>query len=508
MSKLSRAMLTVLTVLAGGLGGCAQLFGIDETSQRPDADVATPLVSVQVERLSFGATMLTTPQDVSTESASYWIDDASDPSGLRRVPAAQAAADRFTAEIAEGTRAAAEISFPSLPPFRRFYAFPSRALHVHFGAFETPGAAPAPAGGALSVQLTLPSGYASGESFQLYAVGPWAYHPFAPAELPAVDEGATQIGPVTIPYTTAGFPSVVGARPLPKLTAQDQIVALRYIGNDLTAAAVIPRFENSGETDTVIATLAAAPRAALDARIDPRAVAMRLTGTSPMGTALSMAWYVHAAPGWKFASSNGPVLQAAGILPTDSGTITAQFANPFTSLGWESIMTWAANRSRTYTVPSQMLPVTLYSGVAHLDDVQAGTRIVLDQPAGLPVVVSVNRMALNSDGLDIELDPAKAIELGVVADRTTNLYYQWNIFELVPNGATPPTALETKIVYAALATETTVKIPPGVLAKGKVYTIRAHCIQGGFPAFASGDLTIRDVPFAIGFHDSGVFTVR
>ena len=42
---------------------------------------------------------------------------------------------------------------------------------------------------------------------------------------------------------------------------------------------------------------------------------------------------------------------------------------------------------------------------------------------------------------------------------------------------------------------------------GKVYMIRAHCVQGGFPSFSTGDLQNRDVPYAVGYLDAGVFTV-
>jgi hypothetical protein len=151
------------------------------------------------------------------------------------------------------------------------------------------------------------------------------------------------------------------------------------------------------------------------------------------------------------------------------------------------------------------LPVTLYAGLNEVDVVSSG--LVLSQAAGLPVLVSINKIPLNIDGLSITLDPTQSVELALVADRPANTYYQWNIYELVPNGAMPPTALDYKIAYAALSTETTVRIPHGVLAAGKVYTIRAHCVQGGFPAFDSGDLRERDVPHAIGYLDSGVFTV-
>ncbi|HEY5945198.1 MAG TPA: hypothetical protein VIV40_06895, partial [Kofleriaceae bacterium] len=413
--------------------------------------------------------------------------------------------DRWTAEIAEGTRASVEFTVPEPTPFRRSFAFAARTVSTLFGVYEHPNLVDAPAGGTFNAKLALPTGYASGEYFRLYAVGPWVVHQFAAGELPAVDVGATTIGPVSIPYNATGFPPIVVARPTPKLTSQDQIVALRYVGNDLTAAGRVTPFEQTGGADPVEATLTAVPHAPLDVKIDPAAVAMRLAGTSPQVSTLAMAWSVVAAPAWKLANNTGPVLNAASVLPTDPMMVTAQFGNPFSDLGWTSLFTFGTNRSRTYTVPKFALPLTLYAGLNQTDDVAPG--LVLDQPAGLPVLVSVNKTPLNVDGLTITLDPAKAVELSLVADRATNLFYQWNIYEVVPNSAMPPTGLDFKVVYAALASETTTKIPSDVFVAGKVYMIRAHCIQGGFPSFSTGDLKNRDVPYAVGYLDAGVFTV-
>jgi hypothetical protein len=495
----------VIPLLALGLAGCAQLFGLDETTGT-DAPVAPPVMSLQIDRVSIGATLVRAPQDLGGQTAAFLIEDDAEPSGLRRVqPTLADTKDRWEADIPDGTRAAIEFTLPDAVPFRRLVAFPPRTIKALFGVYEHPDHAPAPSAGVLAARLTLPSGYASGQYFRLYAVGPWTMHQFAAAELPAVDTGATTIGPVNIAYNAVGFPSLVGARPTPKLTAQDQMVALRYVGNDLTAAGIVAPFDQTGGNDPVVVTLAAVPHAPLDVTIDPAAVAMRLAGTSPAVTAFNAAWSVVAAPAWKLANNSGPVLNAASVAATDPGDITAPFGNPFESLGWTSLFTWASNRSRTYTVPSLNLPMTLYAGLNQVDDVVPG--LTLTQPAGLPVLVSINQTPLNTDGLSIALDPTKSVELGLVADRPTNLFYQWNVYELVPNTAMPPSALDYKIAYAALSTETRVRIPSDVFVAGKVYTIRAHCVQGGHPSFASGDLQDRDVPYAVGYLDSGVFTV-
>jgi hypothetical protein len=156
-------------------------------------------------------------------------------------------------------------------------------------------------------------------------------------------------------------------------------------------------------------------------------------------------------------------------------------------------------------VPAFNLPLTLYAGLHHYDDVAPG--LTLDHPAGLPVQVSINKTPLTADGMTITLDPTKSVELDLVAYPTTNLFYQWNVYEVVGNMPTP-TALELRVAYVALSTETSVRIPGDVFAPDKVYMIRAHCIVGGYPSFSTGDLTVRDVPYALGFFDAGVFTVK
>jgi len=481
--------------------GCAQIWGFDETTG--PTDTSTPMITVQWELASIGATVVREPADLSAQTATFLIADPAEPNGFRRVPATLSASkDTWSAEIPEGTSASLEYTLPGTPAFRRLVAFPSRSLLLTANVYKQ--GVDAPTGGTLAVSLKLPSGYASGQGFQLYAVGPWVVHGFAATELPGVDIGATQIT-TSIAYDTVHFPSLIGARPLPQLTAQDQLVALRYSGAVLSAAAIIPPFDQTGGSNPVTGTLQAMTLAPLDVKVDPPAVATRLAGTSPANVSLSMAWSVVAAPGWQRANNAGPALNSSGIAATDPGMITAQYGNPFTSLGWNSIFTWAAAKSRSYTVPSLMLPVTPTSGMVQQAEPSAGLR--LDQPAGLPVLVSLNRMPLNSDGLVMTLDLTKPVELTVAADRTTNTYYQWNVYELVPNTAMPPSALEYKIVYVAQATETSVTIPHDVFTAGKVYTIRAHAISGGFPGAATGDYQTRALPFAIAYLDSGVFTV-
>ena len=480
--------------------GCAQVFGIDETTGPGDA--APPGITATWELVTIGARVTREPADLRGQTATFLITDAAEPSGLRRVPAMLSPSnDAWSAEIDEGTRAALEYTLPGTT-FRRLLAFSQRTLLLSAAIYANP--VEAPMGGTLAVSLALPSQYLSSEGFQLWVVGPWVVHGLSAAELPAPDVGNTQIS-TSIAYDTPRFPSLVGTRPLPKITAEDQLVALRYSVGTLNGSAIIPPFEQTGGSDPVTGTMTANTLAPLDVRVDPAALVTRLNGTSPANTSIGMSWSVVAAPGWQRANNLGPVLVSAGVSTTDPGMLTTPYGNPFTSLGWNSLMTWAAGKTRAYTEPVSTLAATLGSGLLHQDEPSAG--LMLDQPAGLPVLISINRQPLNSDGQAVMLDPTKAVELSLIADRTTNTYYQWNVYELVPNAAMPPTALEYKLVYLAQATETSVTIPHDVFEAGKHYTIRGHAFAGGYPAAASGDYQTRALPHAVGYLDSGVFRV-
>jgi hypothetical protein len=412
--------------------------------------------------------------------------------------------DTWSAAIPDGTAAQVEFTLPTDDPYRLMWALPNRSVRGVFGIYERPDAMPAAMGSALSVTVTLPSPYASGQSFVLATVGAWAVHGFTAAELPAPDTGATTIGPVTLPYETPIFNSPVG-RPLSRITTADRVLALRYVGDDLTASGEVTPFAQSAGTDAIAATLIANPHAPLDVTVEPTAVATRLNQPSPAGTNLSMGWSVHAAPAWQYAHLTGINLRSGSMAPSDPGTITAGYGNPFTGLGWNTILQWNTVKTRAFTEPASMLPVTLYSG--HYDRVEPTAGLMLGQAAGLPVLVSINQTPLTSDGLSVTLDPARPVALSMATDRTTNTLYQYNVYELVPNASEPPTALVYKIVYVALGTSTDITIPNNVFTAGRVYTIRAHCIRGGYPMLGDGDLGVRALPYAVGYLDSGVFTV-
>lgn len=489
------------------LAGCAQLFGLQQTTggTSTDAPGMPSGVSLTFQRISVGATVVRAPLDLTGQTASYLIVDSTTASGLRAVPGMLAASnDTWTAPIPDGTPPV-EYTLPDYPTsFRRIYSFSQRNLQGLFGALEHPNPDPAPVGGAFSVKVTLPSPYTAGEAFQLEAVGPWGVHGFAAGELPPL--GGVQIGPVAIPFSAAAFGSQSG-RPLTKVTTADQLVVLRYVGNHLTGAGEFAPFTQSGATDSLTATMTAPAQVGLDVHVQPSTVGSRLNQTLPAATAgsLSMAWSVVAAPGYQIANNTGPLLQYGTVLPADSGAITAPYGNPFTAHGWNSVFTWATSVSRTYTPPAKNLPMTLVAGLNEL--AEPSPALLLDLPAGLPQVVQINQMSLSSDGMTVVLDPTKSVELALTADKASNTFYQFNIYELVPNLPMNPTALTYSIVAAALSDVPKVTLPNDIFVGGHIYTVRAHCVQGGYPTFAQGNLQNRNLPYAVGYLDSGVFTV-
>src|SRR5262245_18404871 len=103
-----------IAILACGVCACAQLFGLDDTTG-PDAPPA-PYLSLQVDHMQLGATIVTTPQDLQGQTAVYLVTDPAEPSGLRRVPA-MLAANTWSAHIPAGSAAAVDYSLPEAVQF-------------------------------------------------------------------------------------------------------------------------------------------------------------------------------------------------------------------------------------------------------------------------------------------------------------------------------------------------------------------------------------------------------
>jgi hypothetical protein len=479
-------------VLLLGLTGCAQLAGIDETTGLIPPDQ----VSLSFERISVGATVERSAQDLTGYTATYLIVDPAAPEGLTKVFAQQSSFDTWAAKIPEGTPPIM-FNLPDYPrSIPRLWAFPNRNIKGLYGVMEHPHPTPAPDGAMLTVQAGLDTPYAAGEALSLYNIGTWAIRGFAAGELPAV--GATLLGPVTFPYASMG--SVTG-RPLEKITTADAPLLLRHVGNDLTGFVSATPFDQSG-TDMITGAMMPNPHdQMLDVKLDPASVAARYAPARPAVANIAMSWGLNAAPGYEIANTNGPTLQSAGVLATDTGMLAVPYGNPFVDKGWKTTFTWATSASRAFTPAGQTLPVTLSASIVQVVDPTAG--LVLDLPASLPEAITIDGKPLSTDGVTI-VKPTRAASISFIVGKPCTVA-NMQLFDLVPDMAN--TALEYHHVLAQTGTTTQFFIPAELLEVDHHYTLRSQCVVGGYPTLAAGDLTHRELPYAYASYDSGVFTV-
>lgn len=473
--------------------GCAQLAGIDETSGLVPPD----RVSLQVDRVSIGASVVRAPQDLTAHMASFIVPDEAAPEGFTRVPAELTEVGLWTAEVPAGTPAV-QFDLPDFPtPLQRVWQFETRSHKALFSVYEHPSPEPAPAGAMLTVSTTLPTAYVTGQSFQFAAVGTWNARGFSATELPLVDMGITALGPVTFAFTSTNKQT---SRDHEKITASDAVLMLRYTGSRLTGVMEAAPFEQTGD-DMISGAMTAVPAAEmLTADLQPMLVAGRYMPLRPAMGAPAMAWNVTAAPGVDHAAFRGIQLHSAAVAAADTPLAVA-YGNPFVAKGWRSVFLFSTAANRTVTPLGQTLPVTLRAEL--FTYVEPTPAMVLDLPAGLPELITINGVALSSDGLSIP-KPTQQAKVSFVATGAGTVF-QVQLYELAPNMAN--TALEYRFVIEAAGPTKELSLPPEVFVPGKLYTLRAINYAGSFPNFAEGDLATRSLPVSAGFHDSGVFTV-
>jgi hypothetical protein len=472
-----------LAVLAAMLCGCAQLFGLDETSGGP------PSASLSFERVSIGARVVTAPQDLSGSMATYLVPDDADPTGLARVAAIQIEPGRWTAPI---TRPAPVLfDLPDYPrPVLRIFDFPQVEVKALFGVLEHPSPQPAPEGATITVNTTLDVPFNGTDRFELFTLGSWNAVALA---VPAV--GATVLTQ-TFPFTAMN--SLTGRMPHERITSDDAAVVLRYAGNELQGAVRAAPFDQTG-ADTVSGPLATVEIQPFSFAIDQVDVMQRYGMVRPLVGTPSMQWTLRAAPGAQLNIDLGPLLAAGG--PTDATTVSSQAGNPFAP-DWPSTVLWLTQATRTYTPPSAGLPVTLAAGMHQRAILEPGLEMKL--PAGLPAQITLTGAVLENDGATIAR-PARAVEVSFRTDVPENTMYQLQLFKLVPNAGN--TALQRELMLGANASAPRFVLPPELFEAGALYTLRAITVAGGFPGIAEGDLTQRSIPIAVSFLDSGVFQV-
>jgi hypothetical protein len=465
--------------------GCAQLFGLDETS---GSDVAV----LDVTHVSVGATVVSAPQSLAGQTAMFVITDDA---GVHQV-VATLSGNEWSAPVA----GAPPIVF-TLPSFEGVLAIDARHTTFPFAVLEHPSSTPASPSAMFQVQGTLPTGYVAGETLQLSIVGAWIAHAIAP---PAV--GSTAIN--TAQFALADADSLSGPRQ--QIATTDAVLFLRYDATGtLTAAGEAPAFAEA-DANTIIfpsgnvagAIAAVTLDQTLSIPVAPADIAMRHTMTMPPpAAAATMPWAVLAAPAADLGITAGPTLRSGAVAMTDTMLATS-FGNPFAKHPWPSTLVWNTSATRTYTPTGQTLAVTLSSGLFQI--APATSAAMLDMPAGLPTQITIDGMALTSDGMAITFDPAAMAEVSFVADRMANTIYQLQVLRLVPNATGTALVFENRLT--ALATTPPFEIPANVFKTGEQYTLRVTCLQGGFPGLSTGDLTMRALPVAGGRLDSGVFS--
>src|SRR6188474_3110642 len=156
--------------------GCAQLLGLDETSGRTN--------SLEIKRMSVGATVTTSPQSLDGLSANYLVENAGTALGFDRVAATpHEASGTWTVPLPDPVPV--EFTLPDVPtPLRRIYSLPSNRITALFAPLEHPDPEPAPAGAQYTVTVHLDAGITSDDVFRTVTVGSWADRQFPTTEIP------------------------------------------------------------------------------------------------------------------------------------------------------------------------------------------------------------------------------------------------------------------------------------------------------------------------------------
>lgn len=504
-----------LTLVAGTVvvAGCAQIFGLDSTSgpamqATPDAPPGT--VNLQVVRRSIGATVVDSPADLTgLPMASWLLDDGA--GGYTRMPATLLGTDTWEAAIPTGTPAVEFTMGSDIPDeFPRMIAIPQRDIKFLYGIDEHPDPQPIPSPPeSFTATMNLTSAYATGDSFYLEAMGGWAYHPFNGAELPAPDMGLVTIsaGETYGPYdgtTGAGFVAWSG-RPLSALTTADTLVGLHYRGNQLIEEAAFPPFSEPGVPATMSVSMTALTTAALDITVHPTAVTTRLGATRPAGAGASYSWVVIAAPGFATANGIGPSLNAGTPAAGSDVAINAPYGNPFASRDWGSLFEWVSSNNRSVTITGGGTAYTAVSGGLQ-DFATVSSGLDLATPAPLPITISINGTALVTDNMAIPLDPTKNVTLALDQDTSDPVtYYQFNVYNMVLDATSNTWVAHT--AYSVVSATKSIAVPSDVFVAGNTYMVRGFCVVNGYPGFAQGDFTQRQLPTSLGYLDGGIFTV-
>ncbi|HEY4177288.1 MAG TPA: hypothetical protein VGM90_10665 [Kofleriaceae bacterium] len=479
-------------------GGCAQIAGIDDTT-----GIVTPpgTASLTLIRTSVGTSIINSALDLTGQSATFLVLDPDAQDGLQRIPAMQTADGVWTANV-EAENPAVLFSTPSYPEQTlSILELPFKDTKQMFREYEHPGrtVAVTPEASMLTVNATLPSPFVATETFQLATIGAWGKRGLAaPMTL-----GDTALAPAAFTYDTV---SSGNGRPLDKITTADSVLVLRYNSSTLTGVLDGVPFDQTG-ADTITGTMTAVSTTdQLSVTVNNETVGQRYAPLRPAMPLPNMNWSVVAAPGARIAATAGvnlvgtTITSAAGM-----GQIGANYLNPFIAKGWGSIFIWSTNSFRAFTPDGAPGPASLLAALYQL--AAPRDNLTLDMPVGMPESISLDGTPLSSDGITIAKPTSVVTCSFQVPPTPMNTLYRLELYELVPNTATPPTGLDHKIVVDITSDKPTMFIPPEMFADGKTYTIRAIVTAGDYPGVNSGDLSTRELDQAGAIMESGVFTV-
>jgi hypothetical protein len=471
--------------------GCAQLFGIDETSG-PNVDPSR--VSVTIEHWSIGAEVVKTPQDLTMESGDFLLDDGA--GNYTKLAAEHSNINTLSIALPEGTPPVL-FTLPDMPaPIKRLWAMPARDKLGTFSVFEHENPQAPLTMSELAVSAMLPTPYVSNESFRLEAIGAWMGGTVTPTQLA---DGTASTVTATVAYST--FARMTGS-PAARISNKDAIVLERYRGNTLTGAWVGAGFDQTDGADPVMATIdAVAASTMVTATVTPSTYAQRYTGVRPAVTGIAQSWSINASPGWSAGSNIGPRLEAGTVAPTDT-MISAMFGNPFEGRGWKALLQLTTSAARTYMFQgvAMSLSASMYT-VA-----EPSTSLVLDLPAGLPVSVQVNQIPLITDGNTLTLDLSKPVEISATVDKPNGTLYAATLYEVTLSS--DMMAVERRAIVDAITTgEPKLRVPQELFTVGHYYYVDFRTMQGGYAGAMTGDLQTLTLPYSVSRADSGVFQV-
>ena len=286
------------------------------------------------------------------------------------------------------------------------------------------------------------------------------------------------------------------------------MLALRYVGDQLTGAAEFAPFDQS---DTTANRSAATMTAGRGGR---RSTSTCRRRTSISGsrcrrrkaTTLAMNWSVNAAPGWEIANGTGPQLEAAGVAldryGRDHGAVRQPVRGEGLEVGVHAGRPATGARSRCPSLGN--LVGTFYCGLNEIAEVAPG--LTLDTPAALPIVVSINSMPLATDGQNIALDPTKAVALSILADKTDALFYQFNIYELRGQRG-DDRARDPRRVRRVTRSGDGHDPERRVRRRQDLLHPRSHDQRRLSRRSRKATFGTRNLPYSVGYLDAGVFTV-